>query len=153
MASIRDIWLSANNILRSARQLINDELRPLGLSSSEGNVLIHLLTSRTALKQDDIVAQLDVSRPAVSRALDSLERKGYVVRHRDSDDKRVNLVGPTARAAAIAANLEAAYERVFSVAAEGIPEQEARTVIEIFAKVSGSFSAALAARGNQPDAR
>src|SRR5512139_2231396 len=92
MAEIRDIWLHAHNMIRSARQIINENLRPLNLSSAEGNILLHLLTQGQEVGQEQLVEQLDISKPAVSRALDSLESKGYVVRQRDPADLRARRI-------------------------------------------------------------
>ena len=83
MLEIRDLWLHAHNMIRSGRQMINIKLRPLGLTSAQGNVLLHLLTQGREMGQEQLVRQLDISKPAVSRVLDSLEKKGYVVRQRD----------------------------------------------------------------------
>jgi hypothetical protein len=69
MSEIRDIWLHANNMIRSARQIINDNLQPLNLSSAEGNILLHLLTQGQEMGQEQLVNQLDISKPAVSRPL------------------------------------------------------------------------------------
>ena len=77
MSGIRDIWLHAHNMIRSGRQIINKNLHPLGISSAEGNILLHLLTQGHEMAQEQLVDQLDVSKPAISRALASLEEKGY----------------------------------------------------------------------------
>ena len=78
MSQIKDIWLYTHHMLRSSRQIINDNLRPLNLTSAEGNILIHLLTLGEEMGQEQLVEQLDISKPAVSRALNSLQKKGYV---------------------------------------------------------------------------
>ena len=142
MLGIGDIWLHANGIIRSARRLTNEGLEPLGLSSAEGNILITVLTQAEILNQDAIVGQLDISRPAVSRALESLERKGFITRRKDPRDRRANLVIPTAKARAIGPSIERIYDHIFTVAAEGVPETEARAVIALLATVSERLSAA-----------
>jgi DNA-binding MarR family transcriptional regulator len=146
LSGIKDIWLFANNIIRSARQMVNEGLRPLGLSSAEGNVLIHLLTQDQVIRQDEIVEQLDISKPAVSRALETLEKKGYVSREKDPSDMRVNRVVPTDKARAIGPDIEKVYDEVFAVAAQDVSEQEVEGFIELFGRVSQSFSAARAKR-------
>ena len=142
MAGIRDIWLFANNIIRSSRQMINEGLKPLNLSSAEGNIIIHLLTQEQQFRQEDIVEQLDISRPAVSRALESLEGKGFVVREKAPSDKRVSRVKLTAKAMEIAPQIEKVYNDVFTAAAQGINETEINDFINLFRRVSESFSAA-----------
>jgi MarR family transcriptional regulator, transcriptional regulator for hemolysin len=144
MPDINDIWPLAHNILRSARQMINEELRPLNLSSSEGNILLHLLTRNQILGQEDLVEQLDISKPAVSRALESLELKGYIVRQVDPADKRAKQVLLTNKAKDISARIEVIYNRIFSIAAKGVTEEEIQNFIELFSRVSESFSRARA---------
>lgn len=144
MADIKDIWLYANNIIRSSRQMVNEELEPLDLSSAEGNILIHLLTRQQGLRQEELVEQLDISKPAVSRALESLEKKGYVTRQKDFCDKRASQVMLTARARGIGPRVVEAYNKVYTIAAQGVSEQEIRNFIELFGRVSHNFSAARA---------
>ena len=141
MAGIRDIWFFANNIIRSSRQMINEGLKPLDLSSAEGNVLLHLLTRDEETWQEGIVEQLDISKPAVSRALESLEKKGYVTREKDPLDKRASRVLLTGKARKIADQIEHVYNEVFSVAAHGISEAEINDFIVLFGRVSENFSA------------
>lgn len=148
MSDIKDIWVYANNIIRSSRQMVNEGLKPLGLSSAEGNILLHLLTQDLKLRQEDLVAQLDISKPAVSRALESLESKGYVSREKDPEDRRVSRVTLTGKARDIGSQVEEAYNRVFSVATHLVSEGEVRDFIELFGRVSHSFTAA---RANKED--
>lgn len=142
MSGIKDIWLYANNIIRSSRHIINENLKPLNLSSSEGNILIHLITQEQQFRQEEIVEQLDISKPAVSRALESLEKKGFVVREKDPSDRRASQVMLTEKVRVIAPKIERVYNEVFSIAAQGITEAEITGFIELFGKVSRNFSAA-----------
>lgn len=142
MPGIRDIWFYANNIVKSARQIINEELQPLELSSAEGNVLLHLLACEEVLRQDDLVEGLEISKPAVSRALFSLEKKGFVKRKKDPGDKRVSRVFLTKKAYDIGPRIEEAYEKIFSLAAVGITEEEIDRLIKLFERISNSFSLA-----------
>jgi MarR family transcriptional regulator for hemolysin len=152
MSGIRDVWLFANNIIRSSRQLVNEGLKPLGLSSAEGNILIHLLTQDRVMRQEELVEQLEVTKPAVSRALESLERKGYVKRQRDPSDQRANQVTLTDKARRIGADVERVYDKVFSIAAQVLTEEAVAGFIRVFGRVSDSFSAAQA-NGKSPVSR
>ncbi|NLJ56577.1 MAG: MarR family transcriptional regulator [Firmicutes bacterium] len=142
MSGIRDIWFYANNIIKAARQMVNEELRPLKLSSAEGNVLLHLLACEHVLRQEDLVEELEISKPAVSRALFSLEKKGFVRREKDPLDKRVSRVFLTEKAAEIGPQVEQVYEKVFSLAARGVSADELQNFVALFRRVSASFSRA-----------
>lgn len=140
MAEIRDIWLHAHHMIRSARQIINDNLRPLNLSSAEGNILLHLLTQAPEMAQEQLAGELDISKPAVSRALDSLETKGFVTRQQDPVDHRVRRVRLTDTARAIRPAIEHAYNQVYAVAVQGISADELGQFLQLFARMAANFS-------------
>ncbi|MDQ7792846.1 MAG: MarR family transcriptional regulator [bacterium] len=144
MSGIRDIWLYANNIIRSARQMVNEDLQSLDLSSAEGNVLLHILTQKQTYRQEDIGEQLDVSKPAVSRAIASLAGKGYVTREKDPADRRASRILLTEKARAIGPRVERIYNEAYFTATRVLSEQEVEEFIELFGRVSESFSTALA---------
>lgn len=140
MPGIESVWIYANNIIRSARQMVNAQLKSLNLSSAEGNVLLHLLNQGEVLRQEDIVEQLEISKPAVSKALDSLEQMGYVTRAKDDLDRRARRVRITEKAKAIGPRLKESYDRVFTLATQGLSEEEIRGFIELFGRVSDNFT-------------
>ena len=142
MLGIRDIWRYANNVISSGRQMVNEDLQPLQLSSAEGNILLHLLTTEEILRQEDLVEELEITKPAVSRALNSLEKKGFVQRKKDPKDRRVSRVYLTKKAVAIGPEIEQIYENLFRRAAEGTSVEEIRGFIELFRRVSENFSRA-----------
>lgn len=136
---IQSVWIYANNIIRSARQMVNAELKPLGLSSAEGNVLLHLLNQGEVLRQEDIVEQLEISKPAVSKAIDHLEEKGLVRRVKDDTDRRITRVLITQRAREISVELKNCYDKIFTLAAQGLSQEEIEEFINIFGRVSDNF--------------
>ncbi len=144
MSELRDIWLHAHNMLRSARNIINHGLQPLGLSSAEGNILLHLLTQGQGVVQEQLVEQLDVSKPAISRALDSLEAKGYISRQRDPEDKRAYQIWLTGKALAIGPAIEQVYNRMFDLALQGISQDELDYFMKLFGRISENFARAQA---------
>ena len=137
---IKDIWNYAHNIIRTSRQMVNEGLSSLQLSSSEGNILQHLFTQEHEVRQEDIVESLDLSKPAVSRALKSLEKKGYVERVKDPSDRRASRIILTGQALKLRPEIEHVYNKIYSIAAQGVSEEEAVFFINLFAKVSDNFS-------------
>ena len=141
MSEIRRIWLHAHNMLRSARQIINEGLRPLGLSSAEGNILLHLLTQDHEMGQEQLVKQLDVSKAAVSRTLRSLAAKGYVTRRRDPNDRRAHWIRLTGKALEIGPAVEQTYNHVYTLAVQGLSEKELDDFVQLFGRMSENFQA------------
>ena len=78
-------------------------------------------------------------KPAVSKALDSLEQMGYVTRAKDDLDRRARRVRITEKAKAIGPRLKESYDRVFTLATQGLSEEEIRG-IELFGRVSDNFT-------------
>lgn len=127
-------------MIRSARQIINENLRPLNLSSAEGNILLHLLTQGQEMGQEQLVEELDISKPGISRALSSLESKGYVTRHPDPDDRRARRVRLTGAARAIGPQVEQIYNQVYALAMQGISREELDRFIRLFGRMSENFT-------------
>ena len=143
---IKDIWHYANNIIRTSRQMINERLCSLALSSSEGNILLHLFTCNREVRQEDIVGQLDISKPAVSRAVKSLEKKGYIERSKDTLDRRATRILTTEKARKIKLEIEGIYNEAYLTAARGVSEEEIAFFVTLFGKVSDNFTRARAAK-------
>jgi MarR family transcriptional regulator, transcriptional regulator for hemolysin len=142
MADIRDVWLYAHNIIRTARQILNEELRPLNLSSAEGNIVLHLLLQGQEMGQEQLVGQLEISKPAVSRALDSLEAKGFVTRQKDPGDRRMHRVRLTGQALEVGPAVEQAYNRLYALAMQGISQADVEHFLTLFGRVSDNFKRA-----------
>jgi DNA-binding MarR family transcriptional regulator len=140
MLQIRDVWLQAHNMLRSARQIINEGLRPLGLSGAEGNVLLHLFTHDQEMAQEQLVEQLDVSKPAVSRTLKTLETKGCIVRQRNPDDRRAYQIRLTDKALEMGPAIEQVYNHLYAVAMRGITQDELERFVTLFGRISENLA-------------
>ncbi len=146
MSNMRDIWLHAHNMIRSARQIINTNLRPLGLSSAEANILLHLLTQGQEMRQEQLVEQLDVSKPAVSRTLTSLAAKGYITGQRDPNDRRARQIRLTDKALEIGPAVEQVYNHVFARAMQGVSQDELDRFLKLFSRISENFDSEQAGK-------
>ncbi len=142
MSDVRAIWALANNIIRTSRILLNDALKPLNLTSSEANVLLLLKSEGDGLRQDDIVEGLEISKSAVSRALDSLESKRYVLRQRSIHDRRVSHVLLTEAAHKTYPGIQNAYQKLFQAASQHISDEEVAAFTDLFGRVSGNLTLA-----------
>lgn len=124
MPTIQEFWLSMKSMLRSARHMINEELKPLNLTSAAGDILFHLLSEPDGLTQESLTERLDVGKAAVSRTVDSLVRKGYVKREPHPDDARAHRITLTEKAGEISARIAHVYNHIYELARKGIPEEE-----------------------------
>lgn len=124
MPEERDIWIRMSAILRSARQIVNAELKPLNLSNSEGDILFHLLSANDGISQETLADRLDIGKAAVSRTVGSLEEKGFIRRRRLPEDSRAYRVKLTPKAQKIGERIDHAYRSVYEIALTGIDESE-----------------------------
>lgn len=126
----------ASRIIHDCQVTLNRTLMDLGLGSAEANVLMFLYSGGDGVRQDDIVAATEVSKPAISRTVASLEAKGYVVREQALSDKRSRIVRLTEKAKAIQAVVEQHYSDLVSAAARDIPADRIHEFMAMFSQVA-----------------
>lgn len=81
-------------LLRSAKEFGHSQIKLLGVSDTE-HLICTFLFGHSNVSQDDVAASLRLDKTTVARALLSLEKKGYVRREVNSDNRRKNLLSIT----------------------------------------------------------
>ncbi|HBG22420.1 MAG: MarR family transcriptional regulator [Syntrophaceticus sp.] len=109
------------------------------MGSAEANVLMFLYTNGDGVKQDDIVSGVAVSKPAISRTVVSIEKKGYVTRKHSHNNKRAYLVYMTDKARQGETFIRQQYADLVTATATGIPEEKVVEFIEIFKQVADNL--------------
>jgi DNA-binding MarR family transcriptional regulator len=130
----------ASRIIHDCQVYLNSALAEIGLGSAEANVLMFLYNGGDGARQDDIVAATDVSKPAISRTVASLEAKGYVVREQALSDKRSRVVRLTEKAKAIQATIEGHYSDLVSAAARDIPADRVHEFMAMLSQVARNIA-------------
>ncbi len=87
-------------------QVINERLRPRGVSHSQWRVVLELSRSPTPMTQTALAAELGVESPTMVRLLDRLADKGWLAREACPADRRARHVRLTPRAQKLARELE-----------------------------------------------
>jgi DNA-binding MarR family transcriptional regulator len=95
----RSIGRLIGMLYRHGHNHIARQLEPYGIGRGQF-VFLALLYERDGLSQDELASYLLIDKGTAARALQSLEKAGYVHRRRDRGDRRVNRVDLTARARA-----------------------------------------------------
>lgn len=129
----------AGRIIQNGQLCIINALQEKQLGSAEANVLMFLYANGDGVKQDDIVSGVAVSKPAISRTVMSLEKKGYVTRKHSHVDKRAYLVYLTDKARQEETFIQKQYANLVTAAATGIPEEKVEEFIEIFKQVADNM--------------
>lgn len=84
-------------IAREAQKLVSQSLPETGIGSGEIE-FIHLVRHHAGISQAEAAAQLNIDKAAVARRANSLEKKGYIERKPDPDDKRIQRLYATEKA-------------------------------------------------------
>lgn len=142
MLTIRDMWQMMKGVLRAARQIVNAELEPLGLTSAEGDVLFYLLADSDGLAQEQLAERLDIGKAAVSRTVDSLVLKEYVRREKKPNDARVHCVTLTQKAFGEGEKIKQAYNGVYDVVKRGIADTEFQNLAVMLLRISENLQVA-----------
>ena len=138
MLLIRNVWLDMKAILRTVRQIINEELKPLNLSSSEGNLLYLLLTGSNKLQQEQLAEQLDVDKAAVSRVVNSSNQKDMlfanVIIMIDA-----HYICLTNKVALIEDEVKRIYDDLYALVRHDIPDEEVYRIEQLLAQIKNNL--------------
>lgn len=131
------LWLS-----RAYHAAVNaqiEELRPLELSPNAFNALLALHSAPDhTLEPCQLSARLDVSRPAVTGLLDTLEHKGLVVRRPHSKNRRRLLIELTAAGRALLVRHFPTHYARLNALVEALSEEEMATLVSLLQRIRGA---------------
>lgn len=104
--------------------ICKEEISALGIQMSQMPFLIMLLREGQPLTQDDLSTALIIDKAATARALDQLEKEGFVARRINPRCRRQKLVTPTQKAQDMAERLMAILKSANDVFTRGFSEKE-----------------------------
>ena len=82
-------WFSI--LYRRSQQFVVEACQQMGLTFSEFTLLVRIHDT-PGVKQDDLAKVLFLDKAVVTRTINALEQKGFIVRSQDKLDKRVKHV-------------------------------------------------------------
>mgnify|MGYP002523137689 FL=1 len=130
--------ITERKITKIAREAEKSVLRYLcedGVGTAEID-LIHALRHNPGCTQAKLAEILNADKAAVARRTQNLEKKGYLVRKDDPNDKRSRLLFPTEKAETLKASkaeIESAFYEYITTGA--LSESEAETFAKLLDKV------------------
>lgn len=122
-------------IAREAEKSVLRYIREDGLGTAEID-LIHALRHNPGCTQAKLAEILNADKAAVARRTQNLEKKSYLVRKDDPNDKRSRLLFPTEKAETLKASkaeIESAFYEYITTGA--LSESEAETFAKLLDKV------------------
>ena len=73
---------------RRLRQSVDAEMRLIGLTEATWRPLIYLRSLGDGVRQKELATAISIEGPSLVRLLDSLERRGFIERREDENDRR-----------------------------------------------------------------
>ena len=99
-------------------------------------MLIDLLWNHGEMSQQELADQLQKDKNSVTRLVDAIERKGFVVRRQNTSDRRSNTLVLTEQAEKLKADAKQKGISILDKMLEGISEDELRTFLTTLRKLS-----------------
>jgi MarR family transcriptional regulator for hemolysin len=125
-------------------QVINERLRPRGVSHSQWRVVLEVSRSGAPLTQSALAAELGVESPTMVRLLDRLEDKGWIERTPCPTDRRARYVELTPRARRLASEIEVVVGEVRRALLRDLQPDELANCISALSRVESRAVEALA---------
>ena len=117
-------------IVRLARELrsaLDQGFAPLGLTSQQAGLLVHVFTGQSSPR--GLAELLGTDTAGVTRLVDRLAAKGLVERSPDPGDRRAIVVGLTRQGTALVPQLPPVFEAVGADLTRGVDPEEAATLL------------------------
>ena len=134
MNNLQTLFDLIGELARRRHQTAERSFASLGLNHTEARLLAMLQKQKGVAAQDALSATLHVDRTNAGRALQSLEQRGYIVRHKDDADKRANFVRITGKGRTTVAEIGKLRKQMAQSFFGDLQEDEAGRVIALLQK-------------------
>ncbi len=121
-------WISI--LHRQAQIYINRELKPYGLNSSEYIYLVNLASENEGVNQKYLSNMIIIDDALTTRAMKSLENKGYITREKSREDKRSYHIKLTQKGVEIQPVILETLINWTDIISEGMKDEEKDCIIQ-----------------------
>lgn len=119
------------------KQFIAAELRKRGVPlTPEQFLLIDLLWNQGPMSQQQLADQMQKDKNSVTKLVDAIERKGFVVRQQNALDRRSNTLVLTEKALELRDGAKQKGISILDEMLDGIGEEELRTFLTTLRKLN-----------------
>ena len=123
------------------KQFISAKLRKRGVPlTPEQFLLIDLLWNQGSMSQQQLADQMHKDKNSVTKLVDALERKGFVVRQQNSLDRRSNILVLTDKALELRDSAKQKGISILDEMLEGISEEELRIFLTTLSKLDRNMT-------------
>ncbi len=119
------------------KQFLASKLKQMGVPlTPEQFMLIDLLWNHGAMSQQQLADMMHKDKNSVTKLVDAIERKGFVVRRQNKNDRRSNTLVLTEKANQLKPGAKQKGISILDQMLEGINENELRMFLETLRKLN-----------------
>jgi len=107
------IYFNTNALARQVNKIWDDAFKPLGLSPAHAYVL-RVVLDQPGISMKQIASELELAPSTITRFVDSLINKDFLMRVSDNEDKRETKIFPTQSAKKIHNKLEQTGQQLYA---------------------------------------
>ena len=123
------------------KQFLASKLRKTGVPlTPEQFMLIDLLWNQGEMTQQQLADQLQKDKNSVTKLVDAIERKGFVIRKQNEHDRRANTLVLTEKANQLKPGAKQKGISILDQMLEGISEEELRSFLVTLHKLNGNMT-------------
>lgn len=123
------------------KQYITSMLKKRGVPlTPEQFILIDLLWNQGSMSQQQLADQMQKDKNSVTKLVDAIEAKGFVVRQQNSNDRRSNTIVLTEKAERLKSGAKQSGIDILDMMLEGIDEKELRAFLHTLDKLDQNMS-------------
>lgn len=135
-------------LARKSQICIGNVLNKYNLSAAEQSFFM-ALQHNEGITQEKLTAIVCVDKAATTRAVKSLEEKGYLIRKQDEKDKRQNQIYPTEQAKQIGNDVLEELLRLNDMVTKDISSEEIDIIYNALLKMNKNFNDILESKKNR----
>jgi DNA-binding MarR family transcriptional regulator len=122
------LYFNSNALARTVTRIWTEAYKPFGLSPPHA-FMLRVILAKPGLMPRQLARELSLSRSTVTRFLDSLEQRGYLLRKFTASDGREVQVHPSKKALAIHKKLDDTGKNLTKHMAEMTSRQELKQTV------------------------
>ena len=103
-------------------------------------MLIDLLWNQGEMSQQELADQMQKDKNSVTKLVDAIERKGFVIRRQNPDDRRSNTLVLTEKAETLKPGAKQKGISILDKMLEGISEEELRSFLVTLRKLNNNMT-------------
>ncbi len=126
----RNLGFLLGDVARLTRTAFDRRVASLELTRSQWWVLTYVFRDQ-GLTQSELADNLEIGKVALGNLIDWLEAKGWVERRPDPNDRRINRVYLTEKAAPIMEDMRAPAQDLYDMIVSGLSKSQRETLVDL----------------------